>query len=388
MGPSKAGDFPPGVRSVKALSSRAPALDARRQHVVFFVVVAAVVAAGFAVARSRMPASHARDVLDAVPGDSWLVVTVDVAALRASPLARPLLGGGTSELAGLGPLPEACGFDPVPRLRTLAVASPEGGERGDFGVVFDGDLTRSELATCAEKIIGARGGRPSSTTREGFAVVEDGGDAKRTRLAYRDGGPFLVGRGAWLDTMIDAFARKHERAAANAQHAALRAALAGRGAAAPTILLTALLPKTLRERLKAEMGAEVGSEGDRAYSAVLAVEAAGIALAAGAPGQSTDLTAELRCETAEACVDVKKLIERKRAELSKGFAARLLGLSPLLDSMAVEVRGQALEVTAHAPSSEVADAVQRLVDLRRPPQPPGGGGGGSAGAGWTDAGTR
>jgi hypothetical protein len=350
-------------------------LDARRQYVVFFVVVAAVVAAGFALARSRGQRAGAREVLDAVPGDSWLVVTVDVAALRASPLAKPLLGGGTSELAGLGPLPDACGFDPVPRLRTLAVASPEGGERGDFGVVFDGDLTRSELATCAEKIIGARGGRASSSTREGFAVVEDGGDAKRTRLAYRDGGPFLVGRGAWLDAMIDAFARKHERVSANAQHAALRAALAGsaaKGTTSPTVVLTALLPKALRERLKAEMGAEVGSEGDRAYAAVLAVEAAGIALttgqpgAAGAPGPSADLTAELRCETAEACAEVEKLIERKRLDVSKGFAARLLGLSPLLDTLAVQTHGAALEITAHAPAAEVADAIQRLVDLRRP----------------------
>ena len=341
----------------------------RRQYVLFFVLVAAVTVAGFAVARSRMGAGSGRDVLAAVPGDSWLVVTVDVAALRASPLAKPLLGGGAGDLAGLGPLPDACGFDPVPRLRQLAVASPEAGERGDFGVVLDGDLTKGELSRCAEKIIGARGGSASTTPRGSFTVVENAGDAKRTRMAYRDGGPFLVGRGGWVDSMIDAYGGKRPALSSNAQHMALRSSLSAAAGVPPTAMLTALLPKALRERLKSEMDAEAGAQTDRAYAAVLAVEAAGVALAEQGGGQ-TAVTAELRCETPEACAEVKRLIDRKRADFARGFAARLLGLSPLLDSMTVSTRGVSLSLSAHASSSELADALGRLVDLRRPPAAP------------------
>jgi hypothetical protein len=266
-------------------------------------------------------------------------------------------------------LPDACGFDPVPRLRQLAVASPEGGERGDFGVALDGDLTKAELSRCAEKIIGARGGSASTTQRGSFSVVENAADAKRTRMAYRDGGPFLVGRGGWVDAMIDAFGGKRATLSNNAQHMSLRSSLAAAGGTTPTAMLTAVLPKALRERLKTEMSAEGGGEGDRAYAAVLAVEAAGVALTDRGGGQ-TGLTAELRCETPDACAEVKRLIDRKRADFAKGFAARLLGLSPLLDSMTVSTQGVSLSLSAHASSAELADAVGRLLDLRRPSAAP------------------
>jgi hypothetical protein len=333
---------------------------AARQYALFLALVAGVVAGGFWMARRP----HG-GVLDAVPRDAWLVLTVDAAALRASPLAQPLLGTqATTAIPGLGSLADGCGFDPLARLKDLVLCSPEGGERGDFGVAFTGDFTRDELARCADKVMHARGGSSLATQRGAFAVLEDAADPGHTRFAYRDGGPFLVGRGAWLDAMIDAAEGKAERM--RPEHAALRASLAARAgeAAQPSVVLTALLPAAVRQRLRGELGAETAGEGERAYASVLAVAAAGLAVSTGGPGSITDAAAELRCDTPDSCAEVKGLLERKRLGLSKQFGVRLIGLGPLIDSLTVDVQATTLRATARASTDELSKAVKRVLDFR------------------------
>lgn len=331
-------------------------VEASRQNAAFVAIVAAVAAAGFAAGAARRGAPvKSAGVLDAVPRDAWLVVTVDVAALRESPLAKPLMAAGVADVVSIA---KTCGFDPVARLRELAIASPEGGEKGEFGVAFTGDVTKDDLAACADKTIRARGGKPVASTRGSFAIVDDPSDAKRGRVAYRDGGPFLVGRGAWLDAMMDAAEGKTPRASDNDAHASLRRALVHDRDAPRAAVLTASLPKSLREKLKGEMSAELASESDKTWAGVLSVDRAGIAMTAGA---STDLSAELRCETAEACDAVARFIERKRASFSRDFGVRLVGLGALLDSLSVEVRGPSLSATAHGPTEDLARALARFA---------------------------
>jgi hypothetical protein len=349
------------------LSSASLPPRAAWQYAVFLALVAAVVAGGFWVARGR---ERRTDVLDAVPRDAWLVVTADAASLRASPLVQPLLGSGAATgIPGLGPLADGCGFDPVARLKDLVLCSPEGGERGDFGVAFTGDFTRDELARCADKVMHARGGHATTSQRGAFAVLEDAADPGHTRFAYRDGGPFLVGRGAWLDAMIDAADGRAERM--RPEHAALRASLAApSGAPARALVLTALLPAAVRQRLRAELGAEMAGEGERAYAGVLAVEAAGVAVSTGGPGSTTDAAAELRCESPDACAEVEGLLERKRLAFSKDLGVRLVGLGPLLDSFTVDVKGPTLRATTRAPTEDLARAVKRVLDFRGQTRPP------------------
>src|SRR5579884_2294396 len=71
----------PGIAIVRGL------LQSRRQYILFFALVVAVVTAALVLGKPRQPA-----LLDAVPRDAWLVVTVDVPAVRQSALAKPLLG--------------------------------------------------------------------------------------------------------------------------------------------------------------------------------------------------------------------------------------------------------------------------------------------------------
>jgi hypothetical protein len=344
-------------------------------------VVALVAALGVLwYARSKR-ATGVTGPLAAVPHDAWLVVVVDVAALRQSPLAKAALGAGPATvLPGLGSPVDVCGFDPVSKLREVVVASPEGEERGDFGVAFSGDFEKGELAGCAEKIIRARGGEPSTSAQGSFTVIEGTAGAKATpnaRVAYREGGPFLVGRGGWLDAMVDAAEGKAARA--RPEHEALREALRARqphssgngsqrSGSAPAISITAVLPKSLRERLKGEI--PPGGE-ERTYASVLAVEEAALSLYTGGPGSSTEIAAELRCESQADCESLRAFAERKRFALSRELAIRVIGLGPLIDSLAVEVNGASLFAAAHGSTDDLGRAVERAVSFlsgrRAPP---------------------
>src|ERR1700722_16484258 len=313
-GPSAAGrepfPRPTSCQVAGGLLSSALPLTQRRQYFLFFLLVVSVIAAGFALGRRRPGPS----LLDSVPRDAWLVATVDVAAIRASPLAKPFLAaGGGTQLGALGYLTSPCGFDPGQRLREVVITSPENGERGDFGVAFNGEFTKDELAHCADTVIRGRGGSPVPSTRGGYILLEDTSDPQHARVAYREGGPYLVGRGTWVAAMIDAIERKGE--GIRSEHTDLRAALLAKEGAAPAVMVTALLPASVRDKLKAELASELGGEGDRGYAGVLAVSAAGAAI--GFTGQggdagasTTSLSAEMHCDTPAACDEVKKLIER------------------------------------------------------------------------------
>jgi hypothetical protein len=346
-------------------------LDSRRQYLVFFALVALVATAGFFLARRSPPGAAA---LSVVPDDAWLVLSVDVEALRASGLAASLKTAGSPGPSGLGAIATQCGFDPVARLRSVVVASPEGGDRGDFGVVFEADVSEADLSACATKVITERAGKPVTRSRSGFQIVEDASDEGHASLAYRSGGPFLVGRGEWLDRMIDRAARPPPASSESttaAEHADLRRALTERASresgSKPALVLTTVLPKDLRERLKSELGAEsaappAGDGADRTNTSVLSVEAAGVAVTTGPPGSTTRLDADLRCDTASACDEVKGVLSRKRDALSRS-AGFLIGLGALLDSLRVDPHGASLSLAANAPTDDLAKALARALPL-------------------------
>ncbi len=318
-------------------------------------MVGLLVVGAFALGRRRPRG----DVLMAVPRDAWLLATVDVEALRPSPIAQALLGAGGVEIPGLGRVSDACGFEPLAHLTQVALVAPEA--EGDFGVAFAGDFDKADLSRCAEKVLRARGGRPSSDVRGTFTLVGDASDPKRARLAYRNGGPFLVGRGEWLLTMIDAVDGKAERA--RPELLGVRSSLASAGR---EVVVAALLPKSMRDQLAREMEVHEKAGESDAYTAVLAVDRAGFSIATGGPGSTTSFGAELHCESADACASVKKLIEQKRFAASSSPTLRLLGLGPAIDSLSVDDHGPTLAVHAEAPT----DALSRLASRFGGPPPP------------------
>jgi hypothetical protein len=260
-----------------------------------------------------------------------------------------------------------CGFDPLSRLRDVAVAAPEHGEKGDFALAFQADVTVAQLSACAREVIAGRGGKPVTSEHSGYSILEDGAAAVHARLAYHEGGPYLVGQGEWLERMMDRalkapgwFAR--EAQVPRGEHPSLRASLARIGGA-PVLEVTALLPSELRERLKGELAAQGGSDEEGAYASVLAVKEVGVSLTTGPAGSTTGLHAELRCENAAACAVVRDIIERKRADAAGNLLVRAVGLGPLLDSVKFDLQGATLSVVARGATDDIAQALGAAVRL-------------------------
>ncbi len=349
-------------------------MNARYRPYALFFGFAAIIAVGaFVMGRSRRGSARLGDVLSAVPRGAWLLATVDVDAMRPSPIARSLVGDDGLVIPGLGRLADACGFEPLAHLTQVALVAPEG--EGEFGVAFAGDFDQRVLSDCAMKIFRARGGEPQTETHGSYTLVgaqpqpppEAGADAaperpKHARLAYRPGGPFLVGRGEWLLTMIDAVDGKVARAAPELY--ALRSELAKPASGGtPALVVAALLPKATRDRLRAEIEGET-SVASGAYAGVLAIDRAAVAVVTGAPGSTTHVAAEVHCETADACAAVKTLIEKKRLEASAS-PLRLFGLGQALDSLTVDVNGATLSARADAPTDVLARLAGHLATLGR-----------------------
>jgi len=377
-------------------------LSERVRIIVLGVVgVVGAVGAFFVFGGARTGSSSAGDPFDAVPRDSFLVATVNLAELRRSPLHDVLFGKDPhgrepnaeapalgAKALGIGNLADACGFDPLTRVEQLAVAVPEEGDKGELGIAARVTVTRDELSRCTSNLAGQHGGKVETKDVGSFVVVEDSRGAEETarpRLAYGHGGLLVVGRGAWFDAML-ASADGNKPGAREAQaHVALRSSLTSRdGWRSPTVLISALLPRSLRDRLKAEMADEVsganvtdGSQG--IMSGVLGVSAVGLALRAGGSGQSIDAAVELICDTEDACAAVEKLILKKRLDWSKELTLRMVGFGPLLDSIEVKREGARVRLTAGAAADTLAATIDRVLRLkargrasddRPPPSPP------------------
>jgi hypothetical protein len=318
-------------------------------------LIAAIAAAGSLAYAAVTRASGAP--IDAMPAASYLVATIDVAALRASPLYAKVFD--KEKTFGLADLALACGFDPMSRIEELDVAIPEAGQAGDFGVAASAQVTREELVRCAENVASARGEARETQAIGRFQLLEDD---KGHALAVRDNGTILVGKGGWIRTMIAASESETPSLRANREHMALRDALVPQGTR-PLLVATALLPKDLRDRIKRDMGAELGEGAGAIMAGVLGVSAAGIALRITGEGR-LEARAELRCESGEACSEVKKLILAKRLSWSQDLGLRIVGFGPPIDALEVETHGASLTATTNAGAGELAAAIDRAQKLR------------------------
>lgn len=323
-------------------------------------------AAAFLVFRGADRGSVSGDPVAAVPKGSFLAATVDVAALRRSPLYGAIAGKEARAL-GIGALAESCGFDPTARVERLAIAVPEDGDKGAFGVAAHVEVSRDELERCARALGGERGERAENGEKTAahkigsFVVLE--GPRSESRVAYGRGGLLVVGRGGWFDAMLATAERRAPGLADAPEHAALRASLTGReGWRAPTLVATAVLPRSLRDRLRSQMAGEDAQAGTMA--SVLGVSSVGVAIKAGGPGGLVEATLDLICDSPEACRVVDELIQTKRFGWAKDLSLRLVGLGPVLDAVEVKREGARVRATTTASADAVAAALERTIRLR------------------------
>jgi hypothetical protein len=261
------------------------------------------------------------------------------------------------------------------------VAVPLEDQSGEFGISIRADVNKDELVECARKVLEARGVSNAVSFRQSgsFTWVEPQGDLAKhyPTLAYREGGPYLIARGAWLGAMVDTAEGKMSSARGASVHLTLRRALGQSSDDAPVFaaLATVTLPKEMRERIQKEMGKETADGPREATSAALmagvfGVESAGLAVAAGdAAGADARAVLELRCEDEAARVTVARLIDKNRRSWLGSPAIQILGIGQLLDNLTVDEQGKSLRVTTHAPANEVARWITRAFELRSARRP-------------------
>jgi hypothetical protein len=321
------------------------------------LVLASIViaAAALFVAFGRDPASTSTSTLTAIPADAFLVGTFDIAALRDSPLASPLAPLVAS--LGANEIDAQCGFDPIARVHELSVAIPEGHD-GEFGILAKGTISREEMSKCAAAVISARGGSPIESKQGDFSEVSDDSSMLPTpsKIAWDDQGLVVVGRGEWLGEMLEASRSKRPDILANAAHSELRNAL-GKNRVA---IVTATLPAALRKKIERQM--QNDAEGENAMmQGVLGVAAAGVAV--GTNGATTEIVVEMRCDNADACAQVEKLLAKKKSDFSSSLGLRMF-IGSLLDSLTVTVDGTALHAIARLPTDDARRLIERVLELR------------------------
>jgi hypothetical protein len=376
-------------------------------------LVVAAAAVSFVLVRGSgpsVPGSRAASPDDAAPAGAFLVASLDVEALRAARVLDAVLG--TASLSRTIPVPgvsaaaDACGFDPLARVRSATLAVPEdSGDRGDFGLAARLEVTDDELRTCVTRLSEKRGVTPTTRKDGSFLVLDappppprkeaaagDRMPGPAPAIAYGAGGLLLVGQGAWLGRMMRAAEGTAPSAAGDTTHGTLRATLtaaAARGDGdgdnddgwrAPMLLVTMVLPRALRDRLRGEMAEELADAGGGASAAggasmmsgVLGVASAGLALrhVHGEPSR-IEARAELVCDDDASCRAVETLLGKKRLDWSKDIALRLVGVGKLTDALRIERSGARVQVRASFETAAVTATVEGLLRLgssRRAPR--------------------
>ncbi len=335
--------------------------------------VAIAVAAGglyYGLSRPDGPApidqrATPKRAVDAVPAGTTLLVTIDLEALRASPLAAPYLAGERS-IEGIGTIREACGFDPLGMVREIALAVPEA-YGADFGIAAVGTFADKPVLDCATKVIGARGGRPVSSTLGSFRTVRDVDAPTTGEIAVRPGGPLLFGGGAYLRAMVDAVDGTLPSLGSQPAHGDLRKELTG----FETIQATLVLSKKQREGIAQEL-ATVQASAPAAIGAVSAV-AAGISLV----GDAAKVKIIVLCDDPGSAASLVHLANEAKKNAGESTPAALLGAEPLLARVQVEAQGARLVASVDAAVAEIDAIVERAIQLRalfeggRPGAPPG-----------------
>jgi hypothetical protein len=335
-------------------------VQTRTRNSLALAVAAVAMSVGLVVlAQQRRSPDRRFRALDAVPRSALLVAVADLAALRASPVGAPFLKKGR-EIPGLGKVKDLCGFDPIDDLSEVALAIPESGDSGDFGLVASGKIDEKALITCASKVIEGRGGVPSVTTIGSFRTVRDtsltegGGE-----IAVRDGGPLLLGAGNYLRAMIDTAEKRTLSIRDSEAHGWL-----GREAGEASLRITAVLSREQRAALAEEQRAAMPDAPPVSiFGGALGVEL----------GPTVALHGLIACESAPSCARLADKLNAARDERAADLGTRLVGFGALFEQLKIEPGKELLHLRLTLPADQAAQLAERLLALRgfRHPMPAG-----------------
>jgi hypothetical protein len=317
----------------------------------------AIGTAGYAWQKSRrpepLPPPHARaDALDAIPNDAGLLATIDLAALRSSPLAS--LVSGPRSAAWLGGVKATCGFEPLEMLSEIALTAPSGSADGDFGIVGAGAVDQAALIDCATKVIRARGGNPVASTLGSFKTVRDVAatpGAAGGEIAARSGGPLLIGSGEMMRSMVDTADGALPSVKTNASQVALRTAIAEGALAEISVVLSA--------RQRTAVAEEVDRANGKAPAALKGVVAA--ALGARVSSETVQLHAVVLAADDAQAKDLADALDALRKQRAENSLLQHLGIAALIGRVRVTCEGNEVHARLELTIEEAKQYVDGLA---------------------------
>lgn len=349
----------PARAKARRAAEGAPSVAAPRSRLtigVVILVILAIAGAGIFFWKSRQPEPlptppPRAELLDSVPANPMLLVTVDLDALRASPLGGLLKGN--KQPAVMGQVKATCGFEPLDMLREVALVIPSTAGDADFGIVATGEKDPTPLLDCAKKVISARGGEPISSNLGTFRTVRDSG-SRAGEIAARPSGPLLLGAGDFLRSMVDAADGAVPSAKTDAAHTALRAAVADATLARASVVLSA--------KQRATIADEVTRSGGKAPPALTHVLAA--ALGVKVSSETVQVHVVVLTDDEAASKDLTVAFDEVRQTRADDPILRLLGLGQLFDRIRIEADGKQLHAHLEMTISEAEVLFDRLSALR------------------------
>lgn len=281
--------------------------------------------------RRREPA-----MVDAIPRNAAVVMIVDLTKLRASPPARQVLDALTTAKIEAR---AKCATPLFAGLERIAVVTPQGDDfASDFALLGTGAWLRADdVLACAEGVVRERGGDPRRSAHGSFVLVQDG-DGMRGVLAVRDGGPIVIGRGAWLVEVLDTADRVLPSVAGDAIHDLMRQN------SVDFATISYAQPEPIRAPLAAKLpqGAGALAQIPWAFAGAHLDEANGTIV--------VQLTAACAGAT---CEDVRKLASGARAMFGDDAVLQGAGLSDTLSQATIDKQNDRVVVGWTIPLSKM-----------------------------------
>ena len=286
-------------------------------------------------------AFRSRSIVDVLPKNTGVILEVDLDVLRASSRGREAIDAFNRRAQK----DAACATSVLASIDRLAIVVPVGAAyENDFAVVGVGKKLQAKSVTeCAQSIVRARGGEPRVVPIGSFASVQEG---EGGAIAVRDGGPIVVGSGAWLGAIVDVADGVAPSLHDDPIHDLAR--VAQKGAAAT---LTYSLPPDVRELLAQKLP-DAAKPIARVPSIVASVridEGAGAIV----------LDADAACEE-PTCAALKPLVENAKDVLAHDPRVTILDVRGEIEAATIGVDKGHLRVSVRVPFAKIEAIAEQL----------------------------
>jgi hypothetical protein len=294
------------------------------------------------------PAATVQGRIALLPEPVRVVVSIDVAKLRGSPIAAKLAALGKEDPAGDRQLEEfkrRTGLDPLAQLDSVLVGFPEDArERGELALVLRAQhldqarlvaYVRDELQKKGDDLVSVPHGR--FTLWSSRAKPDLGG-------FFVDERTFVLGAGGWAPRLADLAETAHpgDSAATNIDLTRLT-----ERAADHAIWAVAIVPEATRRMLE-------GDPQSRA-AASLANLVVGLDL-----GRGLDAVVTGDVATAADAQGLAAKMEETLRDAKKNAQVLMLGLGPYLDGVTARAVDKRFEIRASLGETQVSDLLARL----------------------------